>query len=166
MPDHPKSFRPVTGAPNKAPKATHNWGGRQGNRHDRGYDTEWDKARRLYIDGNPLCEMCDRKGRVSPVEQVDHIIPFRSKEDRLLRLQQMNFQSVCTPCHRLKERSQILRYEIYIPELGRVASFVLNGYELIIVKPWGQFVGKDVTELIQYLGMEHTGLKIIPILVE
>lgn len=51
---------------------------RQGNRHQRGYGTEWDKirARILRRDGHLCqCEDCQTEGRPLLANEVDHRIP-------------------------------------------------------------------------------------------
>ena len=83
---------------------TQHWDHHGQSRHERGYDTAWDKTRNAYIEENPVCELCLQKKvkEIKKAEQVDHIIPFKGFDDPL-RLDWSNLQSVCVPCHRRKE---------------------------------------------------------------
>jgi len=58
----------------------------------RGYDREWEKARREYLAVYPSCRRCGK-----PADLVDHIVPVREAPHR--RLDRTNFQSLCQPCH-------------------------------------------------------------------
>lgn len=93
------------------PRADHSL---HGNSRERGYDARWDALslafRRLY----PLCGMrpngarpvmseCHLKGRSTPAEQVDHVIPH--KGDRELMFDESNLQSLCRACHGAKSRA-------------------------------------------------------------
>ena len=77
----------------------------RGNRHERGYDTAWDKLRTWYAAKHPLCESCLRRNHITPMKDVDHIEPFCGLEDPN-RLNPANLQSLCRPCHNKKTRSQ------------------------------------------------------------
>lgn len=63
-----------------------------------GYDSDWQKARDLHLNGEPLCRHCDKRGYIVPATEVDHIIPFKGKDDPK-RLEPSNFQSLCHSCH-------------------------------------------------------------------
>ena len=67
----------------------------------RGYDHRWRRLRAAWVRQNPLCVHCKAKGKVTPVQEVDHIIPFSGLDDPL-RLDQSNLQSLCKSCHRIK----------------------------------------------------------------
>jgi 5-methylcytosine-specific restriction protein A len=65
-------------------------------RHARGYGSSWDKLRITVLNRDShLCQACLSRNRVTPANQVDHIIP-RSKHgtDDL-----SNLQALCKPCH-------------------------------------------------------------------
>lgn len=57
----------------------------------RGYNTQWDHARRDYLQAHPLCA-CG-----TPAIVVDHIIPH--KGDKALFWDKSNWQPLCTTCH-------------------------------------------------------------------
>ncbi|WP_441256062.1 HNH endonuclease [Tardiphaga sp. 285_C5_N1_2] len=63
----------------------------------RGYTHKWDKAAAAFKLANPLCVMCEKRGLVTPVYAVDHIIPH--KGDMTLFWDQNNWQSLCRPHH-------------------------------------------------------------------
>lgn len=59
---------------------------------DRGYDHEWEKARRVYLAAHPYCAMCGM-----PASIVDHIVPH--KGDKRLFWDRANWQSLCVRHH-------------------------------------------------------------------
>ncbi|MDR1556806.1 MAG: HNH endonuclease [Tannerellaceae bacterium] len=65
--------------------------------------TRWQKLREWKMINNPLCEKCLEKDRVSPTEDIHHIISFMSTEDPLQRKQLAydydNLMSLCKECH-------------------------------------------------------------------
>jgi 5-methylcytosine-specific restriction endonuclease McrA len=70
---------------------------RRGNRHEQGYDNHWVRARGRFLAAHPLCVMCQARGRLTPANVVDHIVPHRG--DQVLFWDTANWQSLCTPCH-------------------------------------------------------------------
>jgi 5-methylcytosine-specific restriction enzyme A len=59
------------------------------------YGWEWQKARLIYLQDNPLCLMC--LPRCVSATVVDHIIPHRG--DLTLFWDQSNWQPLCKPHH-------------------------------------------------------------------
>lgn len=84
---------------------------RRGTAAERGYDSNWVKARGFYLRKHPLCVYCWRDGRVVAANVVDHIIAHKLKEAidsgdeakvekaRALFWNSTNWQSLCKPCH-------------------------------------------------------------------
>jgi len=70
----------------------------------RGYDRKWRKARDAYIDDNPFCEMCLANERHEQAVLVAHITPLSLKG---ARLNEDNFQSLCSSCHAKKTADDI-----------------------------------------------------------
>ena len=77
----------------------------RGNRHERGYGTEWDKRRlRIRRRDNDLCQECLRQGRITGVGDkpfsafCDHIVP---KVDGGTDADE-NLQTLCRACHTAK----------------------------------------------------------------
>lgn len=60
--------------------------------NQRGYNSEWAKARKQYLAAHPLCCRCG-----APANVVDHIKPH--KGNHALFWDRFNWQSLCTPCH-------------------------------------------------------------------
>ena len=63
--------------------------------HNKKYGREWKRIRERYVRKHPLCERCLKEGRVTPVEEVHHILPVNrggGNEDS-------NLMSVCKSCH-------------------------------------------------------------------
>jgi 5-methylcytosine-specific restriction protein A len=72
--------------------------------HGKLYTKRWDKARRMFLRENPLCVECRRKGRVTPANEVDHIIPHRG--DLAMFWNTENWEAMCKPCHTAKTNSE------------------------------------------------------------
>lgn len=70
----------------------------------RGYGWRWQKARDPkkggYLLRHPLCAECERNGRVTVANVVDHIIPHRLNYK--LQWDRANWQALCTSCHNAK----------------------------------------------------------------
>lgn len=67
---------------------------------ERGYTSEWQKARAAFLAAHPDCAMC-----TAPATTVDHIIAHKG-DDRLF-WDRSNWQSLCTRCHsRRKQRAE------------------------------------------------------------
>jgi 5-methylcytosine-specific restriction protein A len=70
----------------------------------RGYNARWDRESREYLRNNPLCIRCRGRGRVSPSQVVDHIVPH--KGDMALFWDRTNWQPLCIPCHSGPKQSE------------------------------------------------------------
>jgi len=75
----------------------------------RGYDAQWLGVSRLWRKQHPLCAECQRRGRLTPAQCVDHIKPFSGLEDPL-RFDPDNLQSLCWRCHNRKTAKQTGAY--------------------------------------------------------
>lgn len=64
--------------------------------------TAWVKLRKHKISTNPLCEFCEKRGRVVLATEVDHIIPIKIDMDK--SLDEDNLQSLCHRCHMIKTK--------------------------------------------------------------
>ena len=69
----------------------------RGNAEARGYNAEWRRARKAFLQQNPLCSECRKAGKLTPATVVDHIIPHRG--DKRLFWDEKNWQSLCKSCH-------------------------------------------------------------------
>lgn len=69
----------------------------RGDFRKRGYSSIWDKVRRLKVMKDPLCEICLKEDKITPVEIVHHIKPMDERPDLLLDMD--NLQSVCRYHH-------------------------------------------------------------------
>ena len=69
----------------------------------RGYNAEWRRARKVFLQKHPLCAECRKNGKLTPATVVDHIIPHRG--DRKLFWDENNWQSLCKDCHDRKTGS-------------------------------------------------------------
>lgn len=81
----------------------------RGNRHERGYDNDWEKVAKLarQRDGY-LCVHCEAKGTLTPAKTVDHITPIHVAPER--RLDLSNTQTLCETCHARKTQEDVRRW--------------------------------------------------------
>lgn len=75
----------------------------RGTRQSRGYDKDWDHIRESVLKRDEyLCQgECKKEGIYIPAKHVDHIIPFKGKDDPR-RLDLSNLQALCVSCHSRK----------------------------------------------------------------
>lgn len=59
------------------------------------YGRTWKRTRDRYITAHPLCEQCEKKGRITLAEEVHHINPLSHGGTN----DESNLMSLCTPCH-------------------------------------------------------------------
>lgn len=63
----------------------------------------WQMLRRKKFLANPICEDCLKEGRVTPTEEVHHLIPVERGRDeaemRQLAYDYNNLRSLCRACH-------------------------------------------------------------------
>lgn len=64
---------------------------------ERGYGSKWQRARLLFLQQHPLCEMCDKAGKVTASTVVDHRTPH--KGDLTLFWSRSNWQAICAVHH-------------------------------------------------------------------
>jgi 5-methylcytosine-specific restriction protein A len=77
----------------------------RGSAHERGYTSRWVKARKAYLTINPLCVECQRVGKLTPANVVDHIVPHGG-DMALFWDSYGNWQSLCKPCHDRKTAAE------------------------------------------------------------
>ncbi|MCE2660749.1 MAG: HNH endonuclease [Rubrivivax sp.] len=77
---------------------------RRGSSSQRGYGSQWQKARAGFLRSHPLCLHCQRQGKLVPATDVDHIQPH--KGDRALFWDSDNWQGLCKPCHSAKTATE------------------------------------------------------------
>ena len=61
----------------------------------RRYGRAWKRIRERYIAAHPLCEKCGEQGKLTPAQEVHHILPLSrggTHEDA-------NLMALCKPCH-------------------------------------------------------------------
>ena len=70
-------------------------------------DPRWKKIRAAKIQNNPLCEICEQRGRTVQADEVHHIIPFDiyASQDEIneLAFDYDNLLSLCIPCHKTEQ---------------------------------------------------------------
>ncbi len=69
------------------------------------YDRKWQKARRSFLDRNPLCRHCMDKEIITAANVVDHI----KRHEGCLNLfwDQSNWQALCKTCHDRKTAAEV-----------------------------------------------------------
>lgn len=70
----------------------------------RGYDSRWRRARRQFLAVYPLCMPCELAGRITPANELDHIIPHKQRER--LFWDEGNWCQMCKPCHQHKTNAE------------------------------------------------------------
>ncbi len=76
----------------------------RGSSSKRGYGRRWRRERLAYLAANTLCVRCMAAGRVTAATVVDHIKAHRG--DKRLFWDQVNWQSLCKPCHDRKTATE------------------------------------------------------------
>lgn len=79
-------------------KACFNRGKR--NASELGYNYAWQRARKQFLLDHPLCQECQRNGRITAANVVDHITPHKGNQE--LFWDQSNWQALCQSCHSKK----------------------------------------------------------------
>jgi 5-methylcytosine-specific restriction protein A len=64
----------------------------------RGYDREWQKTRAAYLAQFPLCQDCEEQGRLTPAEEVHHLVKPKGPGDPMFH-DPANLRSLCVSCH-------------------------------------------------------------------
>lgn len=59
------------------------------------YGRSWKRIRDRYIKAHPLCEECDKNGRIKAAEEVHHILPLSKGGGN----ETSNLMALCKPCH-------------------------------------------------------------------
>ena len=75
----------------------------------RGYSSAWRKARKHYLEANPLCVECLKEGRYVKATDVDHVVPHNG--DMLLFWDRGNWQALCHSHHSKKTGTQDMHPE-------------------------------------------------------
>lgn len=79
--------------------------------HKRGYGVRWRRARKAYLQQNPLCVVCRQQGRTVEATVVDHIEPHRGDPGKFWDVS--NWQSLCKPHHdsaaKVKDNTGVMR---------------------------------------------------------
>lgn len=53
----------------------------------------------MKLEQQPMCEECERRGRLTPAQMVDHLVPINKGG---APLDMDNLQSLCNACHARK----------------------------------------------------------------
>lgn len=61
----------------------------------RRYGRAWKRIRDRYITAHPMCEECVRHGKLTPAEEVHHILPLSRGGNH----NEENLMSLCKSCH-------------------------------------------------------------------
>lgn len=72
---------------------------------DTSYGRPWRRLRDAHVAEHPFCVMCEKEGRTTLVEEVDHIQPHRG--DRTLMFDPANLQSLCKAHHSAKTLAEV-----------------------------------------------------------
>lgn len=94
------TYHHVNGAPTSRENARDYDRYRQPDKHFYS-STRWAKVRRIKLSEQPLCEECERQGRVTLARHVHHVQPRKDRPDLAYDLG--NLESICIRCHNAKE---------------------------------------------------------------
>lgn len=59
------------------------------------YGRSWKRIRDRYIKAHSLCEECQKQGKLTPAEEVHHILPLSRGGTNAVN----NLMALCKPCH-------------------------------------------------------------------
>jgi len=59
------------------------------------YGRAWKRIRDRYIKAHPLCKECEKQGRLTPAEEIHHILPLSKGGSN----ETYNLMSLCKSCH-------------------------------------------------------------------
>ena len=59
------------------------------------YGGAWRQIRSRYIAAHPLCEKCRERGKLTPAQEVHHILPLSRGGTH----DESNLMALCKPCH-------------------------------------------------------------------
>jgi len=59
------------------------------------YGKAWRQIRSIYVNAHPFCELCEKEGRLVPVEEVHHKVPLAQGGTNDFD----NLMSLCHACH-------------------------------------------------------------------
>ena len=88
----------------------------------------WKVARQAQLARHPLCERCEKAGRITAATVVNHRMPH--KGDWSLFTDPENFESLCPPCHDgLVQREE---------KRGFTVGCDASGHPLSLDHPWNR----------------------------
>ncbi len=59
------------------------------------YGKAWQRVRDRFIAAHPLCQRCQERGRITPAQEVHHIVPLSQGGTH----DETNLMALCTSCH-------------------------------------------------------------------
>ena len=59
------------------------------------YGRAWKRVRERYIAAHPLCEKCRERGKLTPAQEVHHLLPLSRGGTH----DESNLMALCKPCH-------------------------------------------------------------------
>ena len=59
------------------------------------YGRVWKRVRDRFIAAHPLCQRCQERGRITPAQEVHHIVPLSQGGTH----DETNLMALCTSCH-------------------------------------------------------------------
>jgi 5-methylcytosine-specific restriction protein A len=74
--------------------------------HQDCYDWRWRRYSQRRLRQYPLCEECQRNGRIAAANVTDHIVPHRG--DQQLFWDPINHESKCVACHNAKSATEVI----------------------------------------------------------
>lgn len=87
---------------NKPKKASHKYNNTEKRRCRAKYyaSSNWRKLRDGYLLQHPLCELCEKEGKITAAEDIHHILsPFDQKDIEYHMYNPNNLIALCKKCH-------------------------------------------------------------------
>lgn len=104
LPHAPKTFRPSwLQSRAELPRFEKHQPERRGSARERGYTSQWEKARKGWFAKDPLCVCCHAHGAVHVATVLDHVEPH--KGDMAKFWNSNNWQGLCEWCDKNLKRS-------------------------------------------------------------
>ena len=97
------------------------------------YGRAWQVIRNRFIAAHPLCEICEKNGKITPAEEVHHIKPRRLNGSNTLS----NLITLCSKCHQKTEGKEEQYMQHYYDILDSSDNKNLNyASHVMIGKNW------------------------------
>ncbi len=103
MPNLPKRLRPTLAVKSRSDTNTPKFQGISKENSSFYNSRQWRKVRLMVLERDPICKVCEQRGKVVSACVVDHIDPISNGGAKLYI---NNLQGLCTSCHNSKSSKE------------------------------------------------------------